>query len=62
MYLGLLYYLARIKLRVLADRQLMPFENFIDDRCICDGVFCVIDLFTDTITFYNQLEVTYYIK
>ena len=37
-------FFASIKLSVLADRQLMPFENFIDDRCICDIVFCVIDL------------------
>ena len=59
-------FFARLKLRILADRQLMSFQNFIDNWCISDGdsngVFCTIDLFTELVTFSCQLETNYYIK
>ena len=59
-------FFARLKLRILADRQLMSFETFIDKWCISDGdsdgVFCTIDLFTDLVSFNRQLETNYYIK
>ena len=54
--------LARIILRILADRHLMDFYTFIDNWCIGDGVFCVIDLFTEIITFHRQLDTKFYIK
>ena len=55
-------FLARIKLRILADKHLMDFYTFIDNWCIGDGVFCVIDLFTENITFHRQLDSNFYIK
>ena len=55
-------FLARIKLRILADKHLMDFYTFLDNWCIGDGVFCVIDLFTEKITFHRQLDSKFYIK
>ena len=40
----------------------MDFYTFIDNWCIGDGVFCVIDLFTEIITFHRQLDPKFYIK
>ena len=57
---------AHIKLRILADKQLMSFEAFVDNWCISDedfnGILCVIDLFTDVDSILRQLEASYYVK
>ena len=59
-------FFARLKLRILADKQLMSFDDFVDNWCISDGdsggVFCVIDLFTNIVMFSRQLEAKNYIK
>ena len=44
----------------------MSFDDFVDYWCISDGdsdgVFCVIDLFTNIVTFSRQLEAKNYVK
>ena len=59
-------FFARLKLRILADKQLMSFDDFVDNWCISDGdsggVFFVIDLFTNIVMFSRQLEAKNYIK
>ena len=59
-------FFGHLKLRILANRQLLSFQTFFDKQCIShgdsDGVFCSIDLFTDLVSFNRQLEPSYYIK
>ena len=65
-YALLSHFFARLKLRILADKELMPVDDFVDYWCISDGdsdgVFCVIDLFTNIVTFSRQLEAKNYVK
>lgn len=55
-------FFSKLKLRILAEKQLMSLQTFIDNWCIYNGVFCSIDAATENILFNPQLETCHYFK
>lgn len=54
-------FLNRLKFRILSDKSRMQFETFVESWCIF-GIFCGLDLTSDTVFFHPEIDISYYLK